>query len=106
MAAPITTETLAALVRKNGEEFDTTAPLEVWITLRGYRFQVLAASVTEGDSLDLEISDISEERGAPNYNVARLVLGDPEDGSDAYNPGLDIRAIRETEGADLPHWEG
>jgi hypothetical protein len=78
MTATITTEALTTLVRKNGDEFDTTAPLGVWITLRGYRFRVLAASVTEGEDLDLEISDISEEKGAPNYNVARLVLGDPE----------------------------
>jgi hypothetical protein len=77
MTATITTDTLSALVRKNGEEFEPH-PLEVWITLRGYRFQVLAASVIEGDFLDLEISDISEEKGAPNYNAARLVLGDPE----------------------------
>ena len=99
----VTTDTLSALARKNGEEFEPH-PLEVWITLRGYRFRVLAASVIEGDFLDLEISDTSEEHGR-DYSVACLTLAEPDDGSDDYNPDLDIRAPEWTANGTLPDAE-
>jgi len=62
---------------------------------------VLAASVIEGDFLDLEVSDISEEKGAPNYNVACLTLAEPDDLS-PHNPNLDIRAPEWTANGTLP----